>query len=138
MIALLVIAFVLEGAEPTPARAPGIYFENAALCSLEKPELSTTFRNLRRLPSAPSFTMVLSKAARDFGIDDESLLLIERRLGGIILIDVPIAVTADPEREASYTIVPQKELWPDDYSFAIKKDSAIVFFGCSFTTLPGS
>ena len=127
---------MLEGAESAAPRSPAIYFESAALCSLEKPELTTTFRNLRHLPNAPSFTMVLSKAAREFGISDEGLLLIERRLGGIILADVPIAVTAAPDREGSYKIVPARELRPDDYSFAIQKDSAIVFFGCSFTTLP--
>lgn len=136
MMATIVMALVFLGAEPTARSAPGIYFENAALCSLAKPVLSTTFRDLAHLPNTPEFTLVLSKAAKDFGLSDEKLLLIQRRLGGIILLDVTIAVTPVPDREATYKVVPARELQPDDYSFAIKKDSAIVFFGCGFTTLP--
>jgi hypothetical protein len=34
--------------------------------------------------------------------------------------------------------VATRALQLDDYAFAIKKDSAIVFFGCSFTTLPSA
>jgi hypothetical protein len=133
---LLVLA--LEAADLGAGSPPGIYHENVALCSLEKPVLSTTFRNPAHLPRAPELVLVLSQAARDFGIDEESLLLIERRLGGIILIDVPITVTAIPDRETTYKVVPTRELQLDDYAFAIKKDSAIVFFGCSFTTLPSA
>lgn len=136
MIATLVFAVVLAGAEPSAQRSPGVYFESALLCSLEKPVVTTTFRNLAHLPSTSRFVLVLSDAAKDFGLSGESLLLIERRLGGIILREAPINVTAVPDRESTYDVVPANELQPDDYSFAIKRDSAIVFFGCSFTTLP--
>ncbi|HEX9710460.1 MAG TPA: hypothetical protein VGB42_10910 [Candidatus Thermoplasmatota archaeon] len=136
MFATLMMALVLEGAEPAAPRPPGIYFGDVALCSLEKPAPTTTFRSVARLPKAPSFVLVLSKAAMDFGINDESLLLIERRLGGVIMISVRITATVVPGREGVYEILPAADLWPDDYSFAISKNSAIVFFGCSFTTLP--
>jgi hypothetical protein len=136
MIAMLLLALRLANAEPAAPSSPGIYFGETPLCSLEAPEVSTTFRNLPRLPDTPKFTLHSSKAAREFGISAESLLLIERRLGGIILIDVPITVTAVPGREAAYEIVLAKPLQPDDYSFAIKRDAALAFFGCSFSTLP--
>jgi hypothetical protein len=135
MMALLAIAAVLEGTEAIPT-SPGIHFEKTALCSLARPAVTTTFRNLEHLPTTPRFVLVLSKAARDFGIDDQSLLLIQRRLGGIVLLEVPITVTAIEGREDAYRVVPDRELWLDDYSFAVKKDAAITFFGCSFTTLP--
>ena len=130
----LMIAGAL-GATALPG-SPGIHFEERSLCSLEKPAVSTTFRNLPHLPRTPRFVLVLSKAARDFGIDAASLLLVERRLGGMILKEVPITVTAVEGREDTYDIEPGGELPFDDYSFAIKKDDAIAFFGCSFTTLP--
>jgi hypothetical protein len=129
-------ALALAAAGADVPSSPGIYFEDGALCGLEKPAVDTTFRNPAHLPRTPRFLLVLSQAARDFGVDEQSLLLIQRRLGGIILIDVPITVTAVPERDAVYEVVPARELLFDDYSFAIKKDLAIVFFGCGFTTLP--
>lgn len=136
MPATLMLALMAEVAVPAAPRPPGIYFGDVALCSLEKPAPTTAFRSAARLPKSPSFELVLSKAALDFGIDDESLLLIERRLGGIIMISVRITATAVPGREGVYEVLPAADLWPDDYSFAISRNSAIVFFGCSFTTLP--
>lgn len=135
MSASLLISILLGAAEPAP-RAPGIHVEDAPLCSLEEPVVTTTFRDLAHLPRTPRFVLVLSEAARDFGISDESLMLIQRRLGGILLTNVPITVTAVPDHEGTYDVVPARELQFDDHSFAIKKDTAIVFFGCGFTTLP--
>jgi hypothetical protein len=136
MIAALLLVASLSDADPGARRSPGIYFEDVTLCSLEKPALDTTFRNPAHLPRTPRFVVVLSEAARDFGLSDQGLLLIQRRLGGIILIDFPIAVTQVPDRDATYDVVPDRELPFDDFAFAIKRDSAIVFFGCNFTTLP--
>lgn len=126
--------------EPSPpiAERPGIYFEGTSLCSLEDPRATTSFARPAHLPKTPSLRVVLSRAAAAFGIDERSLLLIERRLGGIILIEVPIAVTPVAGREATYDVVPEAELRPDDYAFAVTRDSAITFFGCGFTTLPAS
>ncbi len=136
MIPVVAMVLLLEAARPAAARRPGIYFQDTSLCGLEQPAPSTDFRNPARLPSAPSFLLVLSRGAEAFGIRPESLLLIERRLGGIILIEVPITATAVAGQDATYEVVPARELWPDDYAFAIKQDAAIVFFGCIFTTLP--
>ena len=136
LLAPLVTALVIAGTAGDGARAPGIHFEGAPLCDLGKPAVSTTFRNLAHLPRNARFELVISNAAREFGIDDKSLLLIERRLGGMILKDVAITVTAIENREGAYTVEPAAELPLDDFSFAIRKDEAIAFFGCSFTTLP--
>ena len=46
MSAMLVITLVLIAAEAGARTSPGIFFEDAALCSLEKPVVTTTFRNL--------------------------------------------------------------------------------------------
>jgi hypothetical protein len=136
LFAPLVTALAIAGSAGDGPRGPGIHFGGTALCDLGKPAVSTTFRNLAHLPRNPRFELVLSKAAREFGIDDGSLLLIERRLGGMILKDVAITVTAIEGREGVYTVEPAAELPLDDFSFAIRKDEAIAFFGCSFTTLP--
>jgi hypothetical protein len=135
MVLSLLAALVLA-ATPAPRSTPGIYLDDAPLCSLEKPETVAAFKNPTRTAKPASFVMVLGDAARQFGISGPDLVLIERRLGGIILIDVPITATALPDRDDAYTVVPKEPLRPDDYSFAIVKDTKVVFFGCNFTTLP--
>lgn len=132
---LLVLVFLVQDAPGAPTSS-GVFHEGVSLCSLEAPAVTTDFRPAVRLDKDASFTMVLSKAAAEFGIRADTLLLVERRLGGIILVDVPIDTAPVPGREGAYAVKPKAELRPDDYSFAIKKGDAVAFFGCSFTTLP--
>ena len=122
MVASTIGALILAGAAAATPKAPGMYHGTDAICSLEKPEISTRFNHQPRVAEQPSFVLVLSKAAVDFGIDEKSLQLIHRKLGGIFLIGVEIEVTAREGSEGVFDVRPTGKLLRDTYAFAIKKE----------------